>query len=41
MILYLPDSSEPFNGECDGNKDCTAEDDVVNGVEEVAEGVRV
>ena len=41
IIDYLPDCFKSFQGESDGHEDGAAENDVVDGVEEVAECVRV
>jgi hypothetical protein len=40
-MFYLPDGFKSFESESDGDKDGAAENDVVDGVEEVAECVRV
>ncbi len=39
--MILPDGFKSFKGESDGHEDGAAENDVVDGVEEVAECVRV
>ena len=39
--MNLPDGSKPFYSESDRDENCAAENDVVDGIEEVAERVRV